>query len=286
MRGLRARAPGEVLDFGWHEGSGRASWRPADEADMGPVGALCREHGVLLALGGLDHADPLTDVSVLWVELEAPPVGCQAMTGAPGRWLVQPGCTVAQAREAGLTQFDARYDHLNVAGWLADRRVCAWPAGQTWRSGLLMASVLLADGGSAVLGPFGASSGATLDTLFLQRAVPALFQLNGGALAQTCRQTPDWPGRYRLDALSPQAPHQVNLAHLLLGHGGDLAWVRWMVFEAAPVAETGSGRARFRAPEAWGEGGETEVAAAELDAAVKAVFDPANLFPQPGQQLD
>lgn len=281
MRSLQACAQGEVVDFGWHDGTGRASWTPEADADVAAVAAVCREHGVLLALGGLDHASPQAEVSVLWAEPQAGAEDCQAMPGAHGRWLVQPGCSVAQARQAGLTQFDARHDYLSVAAWLADRRICAWPAGQTALSGLVLASVLLADGSAAVLGPFGPDSRAALDTLFLQRTVPALFQLNAGAQAQACRQARQWPGRYRLDALaSPQS----NLAHLLLGHGGDLAWVKWMVFEAAPLHEGTPGP--FRAPEAQSGGDAVALDAAELDAGVKALFDPAGLFPHPGQQLD
>ncbi len=285
IRGLQAQARGQALDCGWHEGAGRAAWTLDGDIDLAGVAALCREHGVQLALGGLDHASMLSDASVLWLEPQVCAQACQAMPAAPGRWLVQPGCTVAQARAAGLAQFDARHDHLSVAAWLADRRICDWPAGQTWRSGLMLASVLLADGSLAVLGPFGAGSRAALDTLFLQRAVPALFQLNGGPLAQACRQMPEWPARYRLDALSPQAPQQVNLAHLLLGHGGDLAWLRWLVFESAPAPgpDEASARGPFRAPEGLDD--PASIAAAELDAGVKALFDPDGLFPHPGQQL-
>lgn len=284
MRALQARAQGEVIDFGWHDGTGRASWTPAEGADVAQVAELCREHGVLLALGGLDHASPQAEASVLWVEPQAGATDCQPMPGASGRWLVQPGCTVAQARRAGLTQFDSRHDYLTVAAWVADRRICDWPAGQTGRSGLLLASVLLADGSSAILGPFGASSQISLDTLFLQRTVPALFQLNAGTAAQLCRNTERWPGRYRLDALSPQAPQQVNLAHLLLGQGGDLAWVSWLVFEAAKLEEPAP--TVFRLHDASAGDDVTAFEAAELDAGVKALFDPAGLFPHPGQQLD
>ncbi|MCB5364594.1 FAD-binding protein [Pusillimonas sp. CC-YST705] len=286
IRSLQGQVQGEVLDFGWHGGSGRASWTPIDDSDVATAAALCREYGILLALDGLDYVNTLSNESVLWVVPQSPIAACQVMPGPTRRWLVQPGCLVAQARAAGLMQFEAQYDYLTVAAWLADRRICAWPTGQTAHSGLMLANVLLADGSSAVLGPFGANSQASLDTLFLQRAIPQLFQLSNGLLAQTCQENSTWPARYRLDAMKPQAPQQVNLAHLLLGHGGDLAWVQWMVFEPVPVLPQINTSEPFRAPETLADDDAVALAATELDAAVKALFDPVGLFPHPGQQLD
>ena len=66
--------------------------------------------------------------------------------------------------------------------------------------------------------------------------MPALFQLSTGPDAAACRGGA-WAGRYRLDALRPQAPATVNLAHLLLGHGGTLAWVQEVLRHAVPAAE-------------------------------------------------
>lgn len=282
MRRVQAELHGDVLDFGWEDGVGRASWAPESGNEVGHALALCREYGVRLALGGLDHADVLDEASVLWVEPGEAMAICQPLPNATGKWLVHPGCSVAQAREAGLTQFDDRHDYLTVSAWLADRRLCHWPAGQTWRSGLVLASVLMADGSAAVLGPFGPDSRAGLDTLFLQRLVPTLFQLAHGASAQACRQAADWPGRYRLDAMTPQSPHQVNLSHLLLGHGGDLAWVQWLVFEAVAATAEG-GQTPFRAPQGRDE--DLFNLAAQLDDDIKALFDPVAVFPHPGQHL-
>ena len=67
--------------------------------------------------------------------------------------------------------------------------------------------------------------------------MPALFQLSTGPDAAACAVGGAWAGRYRLDALRPQAPATVNLAHLLLGHGGTLAWVQEVLLTAVPAAE-------------------------------------------------
>src|SRR5690606_41435032 len=45
----------------------------------------------------------------------------------------------------------------------------------------------------------------------------------------------NWPARYRLDALLPASGREVNLSHLLLGHGGDLVWIEWLIFSAIPA---------------------------------------------------
>src|SRR3546814_8185519 len=84
---------------------------------------------------------------------------------------------------------------------------------------------MLADGSNISLGPFGENNKKPLQGARLQQLVPSLFQLAGGAEAQACQSGLRWPARYRLDALLPVPGQTVNLAHLLLGHGGDLGWI-------------------------------------------------------------
>ncbi|MNU04254.1 hypothetical protein D3C72_2485830 [compost metagenome] len=64
------------------------------------------------------------------------------------------------------------------------------------------------------------------------------------------------------------APATVNLAHLMLGHGGTLGWVQGAVLADAP-GWTASG------PEAETPG----LATFRLDGKVKALFDPHGRFP-------
>src|SRR5690606_30124359 len=98
------------------------------------------------------------------------------------------------------------------------------------------ACVLLADGTQAMLGPFGEHNQKPLESPALQQLIPALYGAAASTEAQACRQEPRWPARYRLDALLPQPGHTVNLAHLLLGHGGDLGWLEWLVLDENELA--------------------------------------------------
>src|SRR3546814_17245355 len=84
---------------------------------------------------------------------------------------------------------------------------------------------MLVDGSNISLGPFGENNKKPLQGARLQQLVPSLFQLAGGAEAQACQSGLRGPARYRLDALLPVPGQTVNLAHLLLGHGGDLGWI-------------------------------------------------------------
>ncbi len=102
----------------------------------------------------------------------------------------------------------------------------------------------------------------------VQRLVPSLFQLASGGDAFATRDGERWLGRYRLDALKPEAPATVNLGQLLLGHGGTLAWVSGVTLADAPPAPQ-------LPPPAEPPG----LATTRLDSRVKALFDPDGRFP-------
>ena len=123
------------------------------------------------------------------------------------------------------------------------------------------------------MGPFGESDERPLRSATLQRLVPALFQLSTGPDAAACAVGGAWAGRYRLDALRPQAPATVNLAHLLLGHGGTLAWVQEVLLTAVPAAGEAAGGDAPPLDDAAREAGR------RLDARIKALFDPDGRFP-------
>ena len=117
----------------------------------------------------------------------------------------------------------------------------------------------------------------------MQRLVPALFQLVGGDLAAACRDGDAWLARYRLDALAPRAPATVNLAHLMLGQGGTLAWVRGVTLADCPPAETGAACAPWAdglAPRTAGAVAAAPRQATALQARIKALFDPYGRFPE------
>ena len=179
--------------------------------------------------------------------------GLARLAGDTPRWRAQPGVPLAVLAQAGLRQFDGLPGAMTLAEWLA--APAAWPAGRCAQSGVLAADVVLADGVEETLGPFGESDERPLRSATLQRLVPALFQLSTGPDAAACAVGGAWAGRYRLDALRPQAPATVNLAHLLLGHGGTLAWVQEVLLTRA--GGRGSGRRRRAAVGRCGPGGGT-----------------------------
>src|SRR3546814_19171830 len=78
---------------------------------------------------------------------------CERLEAGSTKWFVQPGCLLGELEAAGFSQFADLPCHITVAAWLADRRLCDWDTGATGYSGLVHASVLLADGTLASLGP-------------------------------------------------------------------------------------------------------------------------------------
>ena len=195
--------------------------------------------------------------------------GLARLAGDTPRWRAQPGVPLAVLAQAGLRQFDGLPGAMTLAEWLA--APAAWPADAA-RSPVLAADVVLADGVEETLGPFGESDERSLRSATLQRLVPALFQLSTGPDAAACAVGGAWAGRYRLDALRPQAPATVNLAHLLLGHGGTLAWVQEVLLTRAGGRGEGGG-------EAPSLDGAAREAGRRLDARIKALFDPDGRFP-------
>jgi hypothetical protein len=282
---LRSAVAGTFFEFEMHEGIGSARLIPKQPGDVHHARTLCAEYGVVLALDGVPHAARLGDQHVLWLEPGRDMAGCQRLEPGSRKWFVQPGCLLGELEAAGLQQFADLPCHITVAAWLADRTLCDWEAGNTYKSGLEHASVLLADGVSVSLGPFGERNQKPLKGLRLQQMVPQLFQMAVHPDAQDCRQAVLWPGRYRLDALLPVPGQTANLAHLLLGHGGDLGWVDWIVLDqdlAQPQVEPPYAQRYTSQRDA---GTDLGTRAADLDARIKTLFDPADVFPYPGQDI-
>lgn len=281
---MKRRIAGDFLDFGLYEGKGSGRLTPSQAGDINQAHALCQEYGVVLALSGVNQADSLTGQSVLWVELDGSLAGCQTLPDDPQKWFVRPGTLLSEMVDAGLTQFADQPGYLTIAAWIADRSACGWAPGEAYRSGLLHASVLMADGSSATMGPFGQANRLPLGTLTLQRLVPLLFALASDSPVTEFMGMKRWPARYRLDALKPREDRDVNLAHLLLGHGGDLGWIEWLVFEAQPALETVDWSSVYTSRPSPDNESLTQQAST-LDQRVKALFDPKGVFPNPGQDL-
>lgn len=303
---LRNAAAGDVtiLDSTAHQQAARL--RVKQPADVHHARRLCSQHGVAMALEGVPGA-AVPPGPVLWLRPGHELSACRRMEPGSSRWFVQPGCLLGELEAAGLSCFADMPAHLTVAAWLADRKHCNWPTGGLAASGVVHASAMLADGVSVSLGAFGTDNRKALDSLRLQQLIPALFSLASGPDGRICGERRVWPARYRLDALLPAPGKTLNLAHLLLGHGGDLAWFEWVVIDASeadPVAgralplempgcdpsDAGQGMGWSGAGGLEGGTGPCDDvnlarAAQDLDAAVKGLFDPDGLFPHPGQTL-
>ena len=282
---VRRTVAGDFYEFEAHGDVLRARLVPKQPSDVHKARSLCAEYGVLLALDGVPQAARLEDQPVLWVEPGRDLGSCQRLEPNSSRWFVQPGCLLGELEAVGFHQFADLPCHITVAAWLADRTLCDWPAGSTADSGLVHASVLLADGTPASLGPFGVHNKKPLEGARLQQLVASLFQVAGSAEAQACRQNPRWPARYRLDALLPAEGQTVNLSHLLLGHGGDLGWVEWLVLDERLVQPQSEPAYAQRYTGARAEQNGVAAQASELDMRVKALFDQDERLPHPGQDL-
>ncbi|CAB3915838.1 hypothetical protein LMG26858_05006 [Achromobacter anxifer] len=257
---------GQVRDLGEAGAAGpRGVLVPARDADVAHARTLCAEYRVTLALEGAEGPFESSPGPVLRVDPSALS-GLVRLAGGTGRWRAQPGTTLATLTQAGLRQFAGFPGDMTLAAWLA--APARWPAGRCADSGVLALDVMLADGIEETLGPFGEADVQPLRSVTVQRLVPALFQLASGGDAFATRDGDRWLGRYRLDALKPEAPATVNLAHLLLGHGGTLAWVQAVTLTDAEPAPPVSAPAE-----------PPGLATTRLDSRVKAQFDPDGRFP-------
>jgi hypothetical protein len=279
---IRRLVQGSFFNEGQVDGFGHARLAAKTPADVHHALMLCREYGVVFMLDGLEEEAQPQGSPVLWVDPGIYLKTCQPMPDTEGKWFVQPGCFVAELKQAGLKQFDAFPDYLTVAAVVADRIHMNLPTGELWRMGLSHAAVLFADETTAVLGPFGVQQQQPLGTLTLQKLVPSLFRLAAGDSARLCAESLHWPGRYRLDAFMPTQAHDVNLSHILFGHGGDLCWVGWFVFQAMPQAVEPQ---PFRGVASSAFEETVVYAAQDIDLHIKNQFDPCGIFPHPGQAL-
>lgn len=296
MQRLKLLCQGQVNDLGENgPGGAQAILTPTRDADVAHARTLCAEYRVVMALEGA--TGPYAPSASPRLRIDPSRLAGLARLGGdpagnPARWRAQPGVPMAALVQAGLRQFAGFPDAMTLAEWLA--APAPWPAGRCAASGVLTVDVMLADGVEETLGPFGEADVQPLRSATVQSLVPSLFQLASGGDAFATRDGDHWLGRYRLDALKPVAPATVNLAHLLLGHGGTLAWVQSVTLTDAPAAMepgfvpvVGSGRDSGldagREPEAPSfppsEPQTPGLATFRLDARVKTLFDPHGRFP-------
>ncbi len=247
--------------------------RPARAPDVLHAHALCREYGVRLGLDGVGAA-PRSAHPVLWVEPGSAWATLKPQDAAGTQWRADAGCTIGALQAAGIQAVAGVDPHWSVARWLASEQSARWLTGEGGHSGIEQVQVLLADGTTEVLGPFGASAQKPLASLTTQQMVPRLFELSGSASAAVCLRAAKWPARFRLDALMPVPGTEVNLAWLMAGHAGCLAWVEsvWLNRIVAPAS-----------PASPDPGGSEDLqvmlsAADVIDWQVKQTFDPYGFF--------
>lgn len=278
MSKLRRSVEGRVQDLSSENGAARLV--PAVMQDVYKARILCVEFGITMALDGMQGSSRLDHNPLLWVEPGLEMAKFNRLGPDDTRWFVQPGCLIGELEQAGLPQFKDQPPHLTVAAWLADRQVCDWDYGTTYKSGLVHAMVMLSDGTQANLGAFGVDNKKPLDNIRVQNMIPRLFDLAASPAYKNLLADEMFNAKYRLDALKPMGPGDINLAHLLLGHGGELGWVEWLVLDendAAPITRPYDVRYGNRADTVKSEHG--------LDTSIKELFDPDCLFPSRGQKF-
>lgn len=280
---LRRTVTGEFIDYQVANTAGSGRLTAQDATDIHHVRALCSEYGVVLRLDGLAMPVRQADQPTIWVRPGKGLSRFSRLDENSNTWFVQPGCTLGALSEAGLEQFDHLPPHTTVAAWIADRTLSDYAIGRTFRSGLEHVSLRLGDGQAINLGPFSVQNTKPLDGLRLQQLVPALYRLASAPDATACLEGGFWPSRYRLDALMPVNTQTQNLAHLCLGHGGELGWIEWVVIDGDTLDpaqdQAGCFSTDLIEPQSVVD------AASTLDWEIKALFDPGRVFPDSGQDL-
>lgn len=243
-------------------------FRPTVLADLHHARQLCHAFGIKLYLWGTNELD-VEHLPCLWLDYSAL-TQLTALNSEEQQWFVQPGATVAQLRQVGFSIPAFCSDELLAVDWLSRPEFHAYNTLQTQYSGLVHASLLMADGSVSSLGAFGQANTKPLNTPELRRLVPQLFQLANSELAAPVLAVASWPGRYRWDIFDPRNT-ALNLSHLLLGHQGDLGIVEWFVLDKsqmkpAPASTAGTVDALLK------------IQVEEIETAIKYYFDPQFLF--------
>jgi len=247
---------------------------PLSAEDAQRACALCRQYGVQLALYSHRNPhrnpppNPPANQSILWLDPAIALTRLEPLKQTPGCWRAEAGVRLGALQAAGLTQLNGAPADMTLAHWLAGPASALCATGATSVAGIISLEVLLADGTRATFGPFGPHATEPLRGATVQGLIPQLFELARSRDADQCCAHPHWLPRARLDALRAD---EANLAHLLLGHGGTLAWIEAAVLSATPHLDAHPLASLAAAPELLS-------AAARLDAAVKRLFDPNGLF--------
>jgi len=225
---------------------------PADEADVVATIALAREMGVPLLPRGagssqcgqtvgealvVDHSRRLNrivhfDEQARTVEVQPGVVldSLNAFLKPHGLWFPVDVSTSAQATIGGMTGNNSCGSRSIAYGNMVHN--------------VLAIDALLADGTAERFGPFGVDAQRPMTSARSAELVSRLFAIGRRERDEIERM---WPtvlrrvGGYNLDVFHPQSPRpytadgSVNLAHLLVGSEGTLAWFRRIVLALAPL---------------------------------------------------
>jgi len=249
---------------------------PGREIDVQHAQALCGQLGVQLVMMQ-SEASPDPERPILWVDPRAEWAHSELEDPSARLWRVEAGVTLGMLHQKGVGIFaddaELRESTLTIAQWFARPFT-----GNLMQSGIVQAEVLLADGTLERLGPFGAEGSAPLKSLSMQRNIPRLFELAQSRDAALCAQRPEWPSRYRLDALMSHAGGAPNLAWLFAGHGGSLGWLQTIWIQrpenALPIQQVSGDQALLD----QGIDAEVRHVSILLDQSIKQILDPAGVF--------
>lgn len=280
---LARMARGQVLDETPTPGApGRGRLVVGREEDVYHASALCREFGVLLVPSGARESALPADRA--WLRLDVSKFAAiEAVDERAGVVIVQAGCLLGELRSR-LSATSWRWhaagaDDESVGAWL--ERTRGWLPGRCRDSGLDAALVMLADGSFEQLGPFGVDSTRPLRSAAGRQLVSELFQLAADPVVTAMLEEPAWPAGYRIDALVPkpglgEAAPAPNLAHLLLGSEGTLAWAARLRLR---LRDAGLPPPALAVPEQDDKRSGREMPSDRIDAVVKTTFDVGCVFP-------
>ena len=226
---LRRLVRGELILAGGH-----ARLQPQDETDVATALELARELAVPVRFGGVTgglpavlagHADSSRGgLPSMLIDASSHLTRAARFDGTRGMIEVQPGVRLADLNRL-----------LQPHGWWLPIETHP-ESGATWGTladRLLGIDAILDDGTRQLFGPFGERSSVSLNSGRAGQLVSSLFGIAAGVQADMARHWPPGqrvPDGYLLDAFHPrpQRPYtpdgSVNLAHLLAGSAGTLAW--------------------------------------------------------------
>jgi FAD/FMN-containing dehydrogenase/Fe-S oxidoreductase len=225
---------------------------PADEEDVLATIDLARETGTAILPRGAGTSQCGQTVGQALVIDTSPKLnGIVALDRDAARVEVQPGVVLdhlnAFLKPHGLWfPVDVSTSAQATLGGMAGNNSCG---SRSIAYGNMVHNVegidaVLADGTQEFFGPFGADASRPMGSARTARLVSSLFELGARERDEIARM---WPtvmrrvGGYNLDVFHPRserpytADGSVNLAHLLVGSEGTLAWFRRLHLKLAPL---------------------------------------------------